>query len=672
MDMKRHSHSTLPASRVDGRARAVVEGVRPAVECGRFPVKRVTGEEVIVEADAYTDGHDALICVVRHRHESVTAWSESPMAALGNDRWRGAFTVERPGTYRYTVVAWVDRFASWRRDFSRRVDDADIAIAARTGAALAADTAKRAPAADARRLRAWAKKLEEKSDAAALKRLALDDDLAALAAKYPDRGHEVSHEPELAVTVDRERARHSSWYEMFPRSASADPRRHGTFRDCELRLPYVAGMGFDVLYLPPIHPIGRIRRKGRNNTLDPAAEDVGSPWAIGSSEGGHKAVHPALGTLEDFRSLVQRAAGMGIEVALDIAFQCAPDHPYVKEHPEWFSWRPDGTVQYAENPPKKYQDIYPFNFETEAWRELWEELKSIFEFWIAQGVTIFRVDNPHTKPFAFWEWAITSLKAAHPDLIFLSEAFTRPKIMHRLAKAGFTQSYTYFTWRNTKQELTEYFTELSQGEGREYFRPNVWPNTPDILHERLQHGGRPVFCSRLLLAATLSANYGIYGPAYELLEAAPREAGSEEYLDSEKYEIRHWNLERPDSLRDLISRVNEIRRDNPVLQSDWSLAFEDIDNDELIAYRKSTPDAAAAIVTVVNLDPYHVQSGWLRLDLAALNLEGEGAYQMHDLLTGSRYLWQGERNFIRLQPGMAHIFRVRRRVRSEQESDYFL
>jgi starch synthase (maltosyl-transferring) len=672
MDMRRHSNSPVTELRVDGRARAVVECVSPEVDCGRFPVKRVTGDEVVIEANGFTDGHDALACVLRHRHESGTAWSESPMVALGNDRWRGSFIVQRTGTYRYTVAAWVDHFASWRRDFARRVDPADIALAARIGAALVVDTASRAPAADARRLRAWAKKLEGKSDAASLKRLALDEDMAALAAKYPDRTHETKYERELAVTVDRERARYSSWYEMFPRSTSAHPLRHGTFHDCELRLPYVAAMGFNVLYLPPIHPIGRIKRKGRNNTLDPGADDVGSPWAIGSSEGGHKSVHPALGTLEDFRRLVERAAGMGIETALDIAFQCAPDHPYVKEHPEWFSWRPDGTVQYAENPPKKYQDIYPFNFETGAWRELWEELKSVFEFWIAQGVTIFRVDNPHTKPFAFWEWAIGSLKAAHPELIFLAEAFTRPKIMHRLAKAGFTQSYTYFTWRNTKPELTEYFTELSRGEGREYFRPNVWPNTPDILHERLQHGGRAAFCSRLLLAATLSANYGIYGPAYELSEAAPREAGSEEYLNSEKYEIRHWDIERPDSLRDLIARVNEIRRDHPALQNDWSLAFEDIDNDELIAYRKSAPDRESMIVTVVNLDPHHVQSGWLRLDLAALKLEGESAYQMHDLLTGSRYLWQGERNFIRLQPGMAHIFRVRRRVRSAQDSDQFL
>ncbi len=655
-----------------GRARAIIDAVRPEVDCGRFPVKRVAGELVVVEADAFTDGHDAIVCLLRYRHDSESAWSEMPMEALGNDSWRAQFTAERLGTYRYTVVSWVDRFASWRRDFSRRVDDSDIALAARTGAGLAAEAANRAPAADARALRAWAKTLEATTDAATLKQQGTDEAMALLAAQYPDRSHETTYPRELAVTVDRERARYSTWYEMFPRSVSGDPSSHGTFRDCEARLPYVAEMGFNVLYLPPIHPIGRVKRKGRNNTLEARADDVGSPWAIGSAEGGHKSVHPQLGTLEDFRRFVERAAALGIEVALDIAFQAAPDHPYVKEHPEWFSWRPDGTVQYAENPPKKYQDIYPFNFETEAWRELWQELKSVFEFWIAQGITIFRVDNPHTKPFAFWEWAIAELKAAHPGLVFLAEAFTRPKIMHRLAKAGFTQSYTYFTWRNTKHELTEYFTELARGSGREYFRPNVWPNTPDILHERLQHGGRPAFCSRLLLAATLSANYGIYGPAYELFEATPREPGSEEYLESEKYEIRHWDIGRADSLHDLIARVNEIRRDNPVLQGDWSLEFEAIDNDQLIAYRKATPDGLTAIVTVVNLDPYNVQSGWLQLDLAAMKLEAGGAYQMHDLLTDSRYLWQGGRNFVKLQPGMGHIFRVRRRVRGEQEFDYFV
>jgi len=429
-----------------------------------------------------------------------------------------------------------------------------------------------------------------------------------------------------------------------------------------------------VLYLPPIHPVGRDKRKGKNNAVRAAPDDVGSPWAIGAAEGGHKAILAELGTLEDFRRLVAGAQSRGIEIALDIAFQCAPDHPYVKAHPTWFRSRPDGTVQYAENPPKKYQDIYPFDFESDDWQALWAELKSIFDFWIGEGVKIFRVDNPHTKAFAFWEWAIGEIKRAHPDVLFLAEAFTRPKVMHRLAKLGFSQSYTYFAWRNTKQELAEYFTELAQGPGRNYFRPNVWPNTPDILTEALQFGGRPIFMSRLVLAATLSASYGIYGPAYELMEAAPRDPGSEEYLDSEKYQLRHRDLERPDSLRHFVALVNRIRRDNPALHADASLRFFPTDNEQMLCYAKRTADGRNQIVTVVSLDPHNVREGWIELDAAALGLEPGAQYQMHDLLTGARFLWQGARNFIRLDPARvpAHIFQLRLRVHREQDFDYFL
>jgi starch synthase (maltosyl-transferring) len=436
----------------------------------------------------------------------------------------------------------------------------------------------------------------------------------------------------------------------------------------------VARLGFDVVYLPPIHPIGREKRKGRNNALAAKPDDVGSPWAIGAREGGHKAVHPALGSLEDFRRLVAKAKGLGLEVALDLAFQCAPDHPYVKAHPQWFRWRPDATVQYAENPPKKYQDIYPFNFDTAEWKALWAELKSVIDFWIGEGVRIFRVDNPHTKAFPFWEWAIAEVQRAHPDVIFLAEAFTRPKVMHRLAKIGFTQSYTYFAWRNTKHELTEYFLELAHAPGREYFRPNVWPNTPDILTEALQYGGRAAFMARLVLAATLAASYGIYGPAYELMEHRPREPGSEEYLDSEKYELRHWDLERADSLAGFITVVNRIRRENPALRSDWGLRFFGTDNAQLLCYAKVDPASGNAIVTVVNLDPHHVQEGFVELDLAALGVEAGAQYQVHDLLTGARYLWQGARNFVRLDPKRvpAHVFRVLTRVHREQDFDYFL
>jgi len=461
---------------------------------------------------------------------------------------------------------------------------------------------------------------------------------------------------------------------MFPRSASSEPGRHGTFRDCEARLPAIAKMGFDVLYFPPIHPIGRIARKGVNNAVNAAPGDVGSPWAIGSSEGGHKSLHTELGTLEDFRRLVASAQTQGMELALDIAFQCAPDHPYVTAHPKWFRWRPDGTVQYAENPPKKYQDIFPFEFESEDWQGLWQELAGVVRYWAEEGVRIFRVDNPHTKPFPFWEWAITELKREYPDAIFLAEAFTRPKVMHRLAKLGFTQSYTYFAWRNTKHELIEYFTELTRGPGREYFRPNAWPNTPDILTEYLQFGGRPAFIVRLVLAATLAASYGIYGPAFELVEATPREPGTEDYLDSEKYEIRVWDREAAHSLSELIARVNRARRDNPALQSDASLRFFDVDNDSLLCYAKSDATLENLVVTVVNLDPHHVQSGWVDLDLAALGMDAQTPYQMHDLLSGARFLWSGARNFVQLDPqrAPAHVFALRRKVRTERNFDYFL
>jgi len=507
-----------------------------------------------------------------------------------------------------------------------------------------------------------------------LKTLGLDEEFAAVAGRYPDRRYAATCPVVHPLVVDRERARFSAWYEMFPRSAANEPGRHGSFQDCAARLPYVAKMGFDVLYFPPIHPIGRINRKGANNALAAGPEDPGSPWAIGAAEGGHTALHAELGTIEDFRRLAASAQAHGMELALDIAFQCAPDHPYVAAHPAWFRLRPDGTVQYAENPPKKYQDIYPFEFESEDWQGLWQELAGVIRYWAGEGVRIFRIDNPHTKPFAFWEWAITELKREYPDAIFLAEAFTRPKVMHRLAKLGFTQSYTYFAWRNAKHELTEYFTGLTQGPGREYFRPNAWPNTPDILTEYLQFGGRPAFIVRLVLAATLAASYGIYGPAFELLEAAPREPGTEDYLDSEKYQIRAWNLEAAHSLSDLIARVNKARRDNPALQSDASLRFFDVDNDSLMCYAKSDAELENLVVMVVNLDPHHVQSGWVELDLAALGIDAHTPYQMHDLLSGARFLWSGPRNFVQLDPqrAPAHVFALRRKVRSERNFDYFL
>jgi starch synthase (maltosyl-transferring) len=665
--------SAPPASVDGGRVRAVIEAVTPSVDGGRFAIKRVIGDTVIVEADCFADSHDELAARVLYRRVEETDWREAPMQPLGNDRWRGTFIVDALGSYHFTVTAWVDSFLSWRRDFSLRLDAEDLRVAARVGADLIDATVRRTVGEDARCLARWAERLRAEQDATALSAIALDPALASLVTRYPDRSLATIHGAELAVSVDRVRAGYGAWYEMFPRSSSITPATHGRFEDCIARLPYVAEMGFDVLYLPPIHPIGRVRRKGRNNVLETVSDDPGSPWAIGAAEGGHTAIHSALGTINDFRRLVVRCRDSGLELALDIAFQCAPDHPWVKSHPEWFRWRPDGTVQYAENPPKKYQDIYPFNFECEQWRELWKALADVFRFWIGHGVHIFRVDNPHTKPFAFWEWVIGEIKRDHPDVIFLAEAFTRPKVMHRLAKLGFTQSYTYFPWRNTKQELTEYFTALTQGPEREYFRGNCWPNTPDILTEYLQFGGRPAFMVRLVLAATLSANYGIYGPAYELMEHTPREPGGEEYIDSEKYEIRCWELEREDSLAAFIGRVNRTRHENPALQHDGSLRFVPVDNELLICYTKTTANLDNIIVVVANLDPVHVQSGWVELDLIALQIAADVSYQMHDLLTGARYLWSGARNFVQLDPtrAPAHIFRLRRRMHSERDFDYF-
>jgi len=509
----------------------------------------------------------------------------------------------------------------------------------------------------------WAETLRSSQMSPSTKnKLATDSKLAKAINNSQNRAFAVTYSKELTVEVDREKARFSSWYEMFPRSCTSRPDSHGTFKDCEKRLPYISEMGFDVLYFPPIHPIGHTNRKGKNNAITARPSDPGTPWAIGSEEGGHKSIHPQLGTLEDFRHLMARAQEFGIEIALDLAFQCSPDHPYVREHPEWFRWRPDGTVQYAENPPKKYQDIYPLEFETDNWKELWEELKSIVLFWIAQGVRIFRVDNPHTKPFTFWEWLIVEVKKDYPEVIFLSEAFTRPKIMYHLAKLGFTQSYTYFTWRNVKWELIQYFTELTQSEVREFFYPNLWPNTPDILNDYLRNGGRPAFMTRLVLAATLGANYGIYGPPFELCENRRKDRESEEYLESEKYELKQWDIESPGSLKDFIARINSIRSNNPALQSNLNLHFHAIDNEQLICYSKCTEDLSNIMLVIVNLDYNYKQSGWTNLPTEELGIDSNEIYLVHDLIDGSTYRWQGANNYIELDPHKmpAHIFSVQR------------
>ncbi|HEX4143272.1 MAG TPA: alpha-1,4-glucan--maltose-1-phosphate maltosyltransferase [Pirellulales bacterium] len=650
-------NSDLPA---DGRRRAVIEGVEPAIDAGRFPIKRIVGDRVLVQADVFGDGHDAIGAALLYRQPGSTDWQRVPMRALYNDRWEATFTLDRIGQYRYTVEGWVDHFASWHRDLKKRVEAGqNIAIDLLVGADLVARAAARAVGKDSSMLADWAARLREASPTGSFPLEALEP-LAAVMARYPDLEHATRFEPELGVVVDRPRAQFSTWYELFPRSTSQVPGKHGTFADCIARLPYVADMGFDVLYLPPIHPIGQTYRKGRNNALTAAPGEPGSPWAIGAATGGHKAILPELGTLADFERLVDAAARRGMEIALDIAFQCSPDHPYVAEHPEWFRHRPDGTIQYAENPPKKYQDIYPFDFESEDWQGLWLELHSVFVFWIERGVKIFRVDNPHTKAFGFWQWCIGKIKQQYPDVLFLSEAFTRPKLMYRLAKLGFSQSYTYFTWRYGKQEFVDYLTELTCSEVREFFRPNLWPNTPDILPEHLQQGNRAAFMVRYALAATLSSNTGIYGPAYELLEHVPRDPGSEEYLDSEKYEIRTWNLAQAGSLREFITRVNRARHQNLALQTTNNLRFHPVSNDRLLCFSKLATDPHNLVVVVVNLDFENAQQGMIELAHGELGLAGDRPIQLEDLVGPGKFTWQPGSNFVKLDPRLqsAHVFRV--------------
>jgi len=650
----------------DGRQRVIIEGVTPEVDDGRFPAKRVEGESVLIEADVFADGHDVISAVVRHRHQSEKKWREVRMRPLVNDRWQCEITVEKLGFHLFTIEGWIDHFLTWHRDLRKRVEarQSDLDVQLTIGLQLIRGAISRANARDRRRLESFVQLLDSDAELDEKIEEVWTEDLLALMWRNADRSLATRYRRDVAIEVDRRKAACSSWYELFPRS-------FGTLRDVERQLPRIAKMGFDVLYLPPVHPIGRTFRKGRNNSVDAEHGDVGSPWAIGGAEGGHKAIHPDLGTMSDFESLAGSAQRHGLELAMDVAFQVSPDHPYVGEHSDWFLKRPDGSIQYAENPPKKYQDIYPFFFETGEWQALWNELKSVFEFWIDKGVRIFRVDNPHTKPLPFWHWCIRELKRAHPDVIFLAEAFTRPKIMYWLAKAGFSQSYTYFAWRNTSFELQEYFEEITKPPVSDFFRPNAWPNTPDILTEYLQYGGRPAFSIRVILAATLSANYGIYGPAYERMLHQPKEAGSEEYLDSEKYEIKQWS-DSDDDLSDLIALLNRIRRDNPALQQNATLKFHEVDNEQLICYSKSSGDNV--VLTIVNTDPHNTQAGWVELDLAALQLDTGRPFQVHELMSGARYTWHGARNYVQLNPHVvpAHIFRIRRKVRTEHDFEYYL
>ena len=640
----------------EGRRRAVIENVAPQVDGGRFPAKRVVGDGLVVEADVFADGHDEVRARLSWRSPGETAWQQQEMEPVDNDRWEATFRLDKVGRYEFSVSAWVDHWRTGVHDLQKRVDAGqDVTADLQIGARLFAAAASRATSAD------HATVLHE-SAAQLTGSAALEPGLNKIMDLYPDLTESTSVDHPLQVTVDPVRARFSAWYELFPRSASPDPKRHGTFDDVINRLDYVAGLGFDVLYLPPISPIGRQFRKGPNNREQGTAADLGVPWAIGGSVGGHTEIHPQLGDHGGFDRLVHAARQRNIEIALDIAFQASPDHPWVTEHPEWFRARPDGTIQYAENPPKKYQDTYPFDFESSDWRALWQALNDVFRFWIGHGVNIFRVDNPHTKPFAFWEWCLNDLKADHPQVLFLAEAFTRPKVMYRLAKVGFSQSYTYFTWRNNAAEMQEYLEELTRPPVSDFFRPNFWPNTPDILHADLQTGGPAAFEARLVLAATLSASYGIYGPVYELGEATPREPGSEEYLDSEKYQQRTWDLTGGARLRGLIERVNGARRAHPSLQTNERLLFHPVDNPNLLAYSKNTADQRDVILSVVNFDYHATHSGVITIDLAALGLAADEPYEAVDLLDDQIYTWTGPRAWVELDPQVraAHVLWLRR------------
>ena len=660
--------------------RVAIEHVVPEIDGGRFPAKRVVGEVVVVEADIFGDGHDHVEARLLVRMPGDKSWTPTPLRPLGNDRWQASFPVAAPGTYEYRIAASIDHFDTWQSDFGKKLNAGqDVALELQTGALLLEEAADRAKGKDAKALAAAAKLLQENGDAlstleqrgeaqsrrAGYAASAFSPELLALASRYPNTERQTEYPADgaaLAVEVDRVQARYSTWYELFPRSQGSDAAAHGTFRDVETKLPYLRQLGFDVLYMPPIHPIGRSFRKGKNNAVTAGPEDVGSPWAIGAAEGGHTAILPELGTLDDFRHLRQAAGEHGMELALDIAFQCAPDHPWVTEHPSWFKHRADGSIQYAENPPKKYQDIYPLDFESQDWEGLWDALAEVFLYWAGEGVRIFRVDNPHTKAFGFWQWCIAEVKRQYPDALFLAEAFTRPRVMEQLAKLGFSQSYTYFCWRTTKAELEQYGTELTQTEQYQYFRPNFWPNTPDINPFNLQTGGQASFALRLVLAATLNPSYGIYGGVYENLVNAPFRAGGEEYLDSEKYEIKHWPLALDNPISQLIATVNKARRAHPALQTfDQSLRFHFTDNPQLIAYSKRALDGGDVVLTVVNLDPVNRQYGWLYLDIAQLGLTDESVYTCEDMLSGAVYTWRGPSNFVALDPLVqpAHVFVVR-------------
>jgi starch synthase (maltosyl-transferring) len=639
------------------REHVVVERVTPELDAGRYPVKRLLGELCSISADVYLGGEDAIRARIAYRPPGASSWLYAPLEHRHDvDRWFGALRCDRPGRWCFRIEAWPDHFETWRGGLRRRVAAGqDVTGELGEGAALLSRAAAQQEGAARRELEAAAQQLGA-SERPLAERLAaaFDERLQAAAPLEPE---ELSCSAQREISVDRREAAWGAWYELFPRSQASEPGRHGRFADVERRLPELAELGFDVVYLPPIHPIGRAQRKGPNNRVSADPHDPGSPWAIGAAEGGHCAVHPELGTLDDFERLVASARGLGMELALDYALQCSPDHPWVREHPDWFRVAADGSIRCAENPPKRYEDIYPLDLWCKDRESLWSACRDILLFWIARGVRIFRVDNPHTKPFAFWEWLLREVQALHPEAIFLAEAFTRPKPMRGLAKLGFTQSYTYFTWKNTSWELRDYLSELAHGEMAEYFRPNFFANTPDILHEYLQRGGRPAFRIRLLLAGTLSPAYGIYS-GFELCENQPLHEGSEEYLHSEKYEIRARDWHAPGNILDDVRRLNRIRRENPALQQLSQIEFLPSENPSFLCYRKWVP--GNQLLAAVNLDPQRAQESVLELAPEQLGLPAHAPIELEDLLTGARYTWHGSRHYLRVdpfeQPG--HLFRV--------------
>ena len=642
---------------MQNQTRIIIENVSPQLDGGLNPIKRIVNQKVLVTADVFADGHDIMECCVKFKHENDKKWQEVRMNPSINESWSANFKVEKQGFYTYFVEGWVDYALNWQHGTERKIQDNQyVKSELLEGAEYVKAVQNLANAQENEYLEKVAIYFTNESEYDKAIQEATSPYLHQIFKKYPIRFLE-NKSLELEVYVDRKKALFSTWYEFFPRSASADEGKHGTFKDCERLLPRVASMGFDTLYFPPIHPIGEVNRKGKNNATNANPGGVGSPWGIGSHFGGHKSTHPDLGTIEDFKSLVKKAKDLGIEVAMDYALQAAPDHPYVKDFPQWFKWRPDGTVQYAENPPKKYQDIQPIYFESSDWKNLWKELLDVALFWIEEcDVKIYRVDNPHTKPFYFWGWLISEIKKKHPDVLFLAEAFTRPKIMNELAKQGFTQSYTYFTWRNSKKELIEYVEELTQSEQKEFYRPNFWPNTPDINPFALQSGNQSIHLQKYFLAATLSSSVGIYGPVFEYMVCEPMAAGKEEYLNSEKYEYYRWDWDKQNKITTLITRVNTIRKEQISLQQTNNIVFCDTNNEQVMAYYKFDDDKQNETLMVVNLDAFNTSRAMVRLPNALLR---KLPVQIIDLITMNSYIWDKEWNFVEISADLPfHLFKI--------------